>query len=128
MAATSKPMDSRTKASRALTSVLNSPACTSPSAARLLQPLWRDGYRDAKAGVILNDLVPAGKQQRLIPTRDPKASRQVMIVLDAVNAVHGWRTLRIAATGVAQTWATRQQRLSQRDTTRLQDIMQAKAF
>jgi transposase-like protein len=59
----------------------------------------------------------------MFPTRDPKASTRVMGVLDVVNAVHGRGTLRIAATGVAQTWATRQQRLSQRDTTRLQDIM-----
>jgi DNA polymerase V len=94
----------------------------------LLQSPWKDGYRYAKAGVIFNDLVPAGEQQRMFPTCDPKASARVMGVLAAVNAVHGRGTLRIAATGIARTWVTRQQRLSPRYTTRLEDITQAEAF
>jgi DNA polymerase V len=97
-------------------------------AVRLLQPLWRNGFLYAKAGVILNDLVPAGEQQRLFPTRDPKVSAKVMGVLDAINAQHGRGTLRIAATGIARAWATRQQRLSPRYTTRLEEIMTAETF
>jgi DNA polymerase V len=95
---------------------------------RLLEPLWRDGYRYAKAGVILNDLVPAGEQQRLFATRSPAASARTMAVMDAINAQHGRGTLQVASTGLARSWATRARRLSPRYTTQLDEILQAEAF
>ncbi|MBO1081644.1 Y-family DNA polymerase [Roseomonas haemaphysalidis] len=95
---------------------------------RLLEPLWRDGFRYAKAGVILNDLVPAGQQQRLFATRSPQASAKTMGVMDAINARYGRGTLRVAATGFTRSWATRAQRLSPRYTTRLEDILRVLAY
>jgi DNA polymerase V len=95
---------------------------------RLLEPLWRDDYRYAKAGVMLNDLVPAGVQRRLFAGRDPQASARTMAVMDAINAQHGRGTLRVAATGFTRSWATRAQRLSPRYTTQLEDILQALAY
>ena len=95
---------------------------------RLLEPLWRDGFRYAKAGVILNDLVPAGQQQRLFATRSPQASAKIMGVMDAINARYGRGTLRVAATGFTRSWATRAQRLSPRYTTRLEDILRVLAY
>jgi DNA polymerase V len=73
-------------------------------ATRLLRPLWKGGYRYARAEVILNDLVPAGEQPRLFPTCEPNVSAKVMGVLDAINAQHGRGTLRIVATGIAHSW------------------------
>ena len=95
---------------------------------RLLEPLWRDGFRHAKAGVMLNDLVPAGVQRRLFASRDPQASAKTMAVMDAINAQHGRGTLRVAATGFTRSWATRAQRLSPRYTTRLEDILRVLAY
>lgn len=97
-------------------------------AVRLLAPLWRDGFRYAKAGVILNDLVPAGEQARLFATRSPEASAKTMAVMDAINARHGRGTLQVASTGISRNWATRAQRLSPCYTTRLEDILVVQAF
>jgi DNA polymerase V len=97
-------------------------------AVRLLTPLWRDGFRYAKAGVILNDLVPAGEQARLFSTRSPEASAKTMAVMDAINAWHGRGTLQVASTGIARSWATKAQRVSPRYTTRLEEILRVEAY
>ena len=39
-------------------------------AVRMAEGLWRDGLRYAKAGVVLNDLQPAGRQARIFATRE----------------------------------------------------------
>jgi len=95
---------------------------------RLLELLWRDGYRYAKAGVMLNDLILAGAQRRSFATRDLKASAKTMAVMDANNAQHGRGTLWVAATGLTRSWATRAQRLSPRYTTRLEDILRVLVY
>ena len=97
-------------------------------AVRLLEPLWREGCRFFKAGVMLDDLSVPQVQARLFPTRSPEASRRAMAALDAVNAVHGAGTLRPASTGLARAWSTRAARRSPRYTTRLEEIMGARAL
>jgi hypothetical protein len=67
----------------------------------LLTPLWCDGFRYGKAGVILNGFVPAGEQQRLFATRRPKP-RKTMAVMDAINAQHGHGALLVASTDLAR--------------------------
>ena len=95
-------------------------------AIRMLRPLWRGGHRYFKAGVILNDLVPAAEQPRMLfATRDPVRSAKVMAALDTVNARYGHGTLRPLATGIARSWGTRHERLSPRYTTRLEEILVA---
>ena len=98
-------------------------------ALRMLRPLWVPGLRYFKAGVVLNDLVPERQQPcMLFATRDPVKSAKVMQALDAVNARYGRGTLRPLATGIARPWATRQDRLSQRYTTRIEEILVATAW
>jgi len=95
-------------------------------AIRLLEPLWRDGCRFFKAGVMLNDLSPPEVQAGLFATRSPGVSRRVMGVLDLVNHTHGAGTLRPAATGVTRAWSTRASKRSPRYTTRIEEIMGAR--
>lgn len=98
-------------------------------AIRMLRPLWRSGHRYFKAGVILNDLVEASRQPRvLFATRDPVQSAKLMTALDAVNARYGRGTLRPLATGIERSWGTRHDRLSPRYTTRLEEILVATAW
>ncbi|WP_235034966.1 DUF4113 domain-containing protein [Roseomonas sp. 18066] len=97
-------------------------------AMRLLVPLWREGFAYAKAGIMLTELVPARQQARLFQTRDPVRSAKTMAALDAVNERFGRGTLRPLATGIARPWGTRQQKLSQRYTTRIEEIMRATTF
>ncbi|PHK93401.1 DNA repair protein [Pseudoroseomonas rhizosphaerae] len=97
-------------------------------AVRMAEGLWQDGRRWVKAGVVLNDLQPAGRQARLFATREPRASAKTMAVMDAINRQHGAGTLRPAAIGIAQNWGTRRTMLSPRYTTRIGEIMRVRAF
>ena len=87
-------------------------------AVRAGRRLWREGFRYAKAGIVLLDLkrredVPT----TLFPSRDPEVSTRLMGALDAVNARYGPRTLIPAIAGIPQGWSMRRQRLSPRYTT-----------
>ena len=98
-------------------------------AVRMLRPLWRQGFRYFKVGVLLDDLRDAATEPRsLFPTRDPAKSARLMAALDAVNARFGRGALRPLSTGVARPWGTRHARLSPRCTTRLDELMEAKAW
>ena len=98
-------------------------------AVRMLRPLWRQGFRYFKVGVVLDDLRDAATEPRsLFPTRDPAKSARLMAALDAVNARYGRGALRPLATGLARPWGTRHARLSPRYTTRVEELMEAKAW
>ncbi len=98
-------------------------------AVRMLRPLWRDGYRYAKSGVLLDDLRDAATEPRsMFPTRDPAKSARLMAALDAVNARFGRGALRPLSTGLARPWGTRHARLSPRYTMRVDEIMEARAW
>ena len=90
--------------------------------------LWREGYRYAKAGVVLLDLkAKADLPPMLFPTRDPDRSARLMSALDAVNTRFGRRTLAPAVAGIAQGWSMRRQRLSPRYTTHFDELLEAHA-
>ena len=98
-------------------------------AVRMLAPLWQDGRRYMKAGVMLDDLRDAATQPRsLFPTRDPRQSAALMRAVDQVNGRYGRGALRPLATGLDRPWGTRAARLTPRYTTCLGEIMQARAL
>jgi len=98
-------------------------------AARMLKPLWRAGHRYYKAGVVLNDLVREVEQPlMLFATRDPIRSAKVMAAMDTVNARYGRGTIRPLSTGIKRGWSTRHDRLSDRYTTQLSEILVATAW
>ena len=90
--------------------------------------LWRDGYKYAKAGVVLLDLKPAAAlPDTLFPTRDPERSASLMAALDAVNARYGRHTLNPAVAGLTRAWGMRRQKLSPRYTTHVDELLAARA-
>jgi len=98
-------------------------------AVRMLAPLWRDGHRYMKVGVMLDDLRDKATQPRsMFPTRDPAHSTALMRAMDQVNSRYGRGTLRPLATGTTRPWGTRAARLTQRYTTHAGEIMQATAL
>ncbi len=79
--------------------------------------------------MLLDDLRDAATEPRsLFPTRDPAKSARLMAALDAVNARFGRGALRPLSTGLARPWSTRHARLSPRYTTRVDELMEAKAW
>jgi DNA polymerase V len=91
--------------------------------------LWRDGYRYAKAGVVLVDLTRPTEQPRdLFPSTDRERRARLMAALDTVNMRYGRRTLSPATAGIAHaSWSMRRQKLSPQYTTRVDEILSARA-
>lgn len=99
------------------------------AATRAARGLWRDGYRYAKAGVILLDLYEPQELPiaNLFPSRDPEKSKSLMVALDAINGRFGRET--VSAGGLVQrkAWSMRRRNLSPCYTTRLSDLLEVKA-
>ena len=99
------------------------------AASRAAAPLWRDGYRYAKAGVILLDLyrrddLPVAN---LFPSRDPAKSKSLMVALDAINGRFGRDTANAGGLIQRSSWRMRRRNLSPCYTTRLADLLQVQA-
>ena len=76
-----------------------------------------DDLRDAEA-----------EPPSLFPTRGPAKSARLRSALDAVKARLGRGALRPLSTGIARSWGTRHGRMSPRYTTRVDELMEAKAW
>ena len=93
------------------------------TALRGLRAIYRKGYRYAKAGVLLNDLVDAGHMQTtFFDERDRVRSLRLSNAMDRINADYGAETLHYAATGFSRTWRTKFMRRSPRFTTRWDEL------
>lgn len=94
------------------------------NATRVARGLWRDGFRYAKAGLVLLDLkTPSDLPDTLFPSRSPETSARLMAALDAVNARYGRQTLVPAIAGIKPAWSMRRQRLSPRYTTHIEELL-----
>ena len=91
---------------------------------RLLDPLWRDGYQYAKAGVVLSDFYDIGTYQAGLfdqPSGHTN-SRQLMHVMDTIN--HSGRgKVFFARQGIKRSWTMKREHLSPAYTTRWNGLM-----
>ncbi|WP_395495558.1 Y-family DNA polymerase [Acetobacter sp. KSO5] len=97
------------------------------TATRLLRAIWRDGFRYAKGGVLLNDLAPAGQQASLFAAPEEQ-SPALMDAMDSINRRFGREAIKPLSTGVERAWRPRQGMLSSRFTTYFQEILEANSF
>jgi DNA polymerase V len=98
------------------------------SALRAARHLWRDGYRYAKAGIILLDLASSREQpDNFFPSRDPEKSAALMRAMDLVNQRFGRNTLRPAVVAERPRWGMRRANISPSYTTQPKEIMRVKA-
>lgn len=93
------------------------------AAVRSLDRIWLDGYRYAKAGVMLNDFTPTGVSQlNLFDEMQPRAhSDQLMKALDSINH-SGLGKVWFAGRGIAPEWQMKRDMLSPSYTTRWSDL------
>ena len=96
-------------------------------AVRAAKRMWRDGFRYTKAGVMLVDLTAAPGQAQLLASRDPGRSAALMTAMDRINERYGRGTVRPGGTSPRPRWTTRHDRLSPCYTTRIADIVRARA-
>jgi DNA polymerase V len=93
------------------------------AAVKSLDRIWLNGYRYAKAGVMLNDFTPTGVSQlNLFDEIQPRAhSDQLMKALDSINH-SGLGKVWFAGCGIAPEWQMKREMLSPAYTTRWSEI------
>ena len=100
-------------------------------AMEMVSALWQAGYRYGKAGVMLTDLGPAGREQVTLFREDDNAEKgkALMAVMDTINR-SGKGKVWLAGRGVNQAarcvWAMRRAHLSPAYTTRWNDLPRAR--
>ena len=94
------------------------------AAVRLLERLYRPGYRYQKCGVMLLDLSPVTRAQAdLFDARDREREAWLMRALDSLNTDYGARTVRVGNVGGTRpAWAMRQAFRSPRYTTNWREL------
>lgn len=93
---------------------------------KALEKIFRDGYHYKKAGVIVLDLVPDNPRQIALFENSNPNHVNIMKAMDTINSKYGQHTLKLAAQDPKRLWKMRQEKLSPRYTTDLNDIIQIK--
>ena len=93
-------------------------------AVRLGERLWRDGFRYAKCGVMITELLPEAVQQPALWSEvDRERRERAWRTVDKLNAALGRGTIRILSTGPKEAaWQLRAEYQSKRWTTRWDEI------
>lgn len=92
-----------------------------------LDCIFKEGYSYKKAGVIALEFNPENEQQlSFFENTNPK-HKAVMDVMDKINRGVGQQKLKLASQDMGRQWKMRQEKLSPRYTTRLNEILTIKA-
>lgn len=94
------------------------------SALRCLNTIWREGYRYAKAGVMLGDFYQSGVAQfDMFSEQQPRANADaLMAALDGINRSGKGKVFFAGQGDRDSSWQMKREMLSPRYTTRLNDI------
>ncbi len=102
------------------------------AAAMGMRRMYEPGYRMAKAGVMLLDLVPGSvlRGELDLEEEDQRDRTRLMVALDALNGRYGKGTVHSASTGgtnKGKDWGMKQERRTPQYTTRWEDVPVARA-
>ena len=91
-----------------------------------LQRIYKKGYHYKKAGVVVMEITPENeKQLSLFENSNPK-HKPLMEVVDKINNALGHQKIKLGSQDLTKTWKMRQELLSPRYTTNLDDIITVK--
>ncbi len=101
----------------------NSAIELSAFAVKALRLIFKEGIAYKKAGVIVMDICPENNRQITLFENTNDKHQILMQTMDAINKNIGQQKLRLASQSLGRTWKMRQERLSNRYTTRLDEII-----
>lgn len=92
--------------------------------AKLLRQIFREGFRYAKAGVVLSDLIRGAETQDdlLAPIKKTEQKTSLMLALDTINRRMGKHTVYYAGAGIHKSWSMNRKMVSPNYTTRWAEI------
>jgi DNA polymerase V len=97
------------------------------AACQLLEEIYKPGFEYRKTGVLLTDIVPdKGKQASFLLNVNDGKQQSVMRAVDQINHRFGRNSIRPLAMGFNHDWRMKQERLSNRYTTRIDEIASVK--
>ncbi len=97
-------------------------------ALKILDAIYRPGYRYKKAGVMLLDLAPAGKQQGSLFKQPHSKHVRLSHLVDDLNDQMGRGTIQMAGAGTKIGWSMKRERMSPAFTSSWREIMRARAI
>ncbi|MDN3594381.1 Y-family DNA polymerase [Zunongwangia endophytica] len=115
------------KASRAvsLSFPTNSTIVLTKAAIYGLKSIYKAGYQYKKAGVIIMGISPQSNRQLALFTNENPKHQQLMKTIDVLNRTQNGK-LKFAGQDIGRTWKMKQERLSPRFTSRLDEIIKVK--
>ncbi|HOO83029.1 MAG TPA: Y-family DNA polymerase [Prolixibacteraceae bacterium] len=88
-----------------------------------LEYIFKNGYQYKKAGVIVMDLVPDSERQMTLFDGPNLKHIDLMKTIDKLNQSIGQQKIKLASQDLDRTWKMRQEKLSPRYTTRLDELI-----
>lgn len=88
-----------------------------------LEKIYKKGFSYKKAGVIVMDIVPENTKQLCLYDNADTRHSVILDVIDKVNKSIGRQKIRLASQDLGRTWKMRQEKLSPRYSTRMEDIL-----
>ena len=117
---------------QSMSTIVNLPYPTDSSliiskyATEALKGIFKKGLHYKKAGVILMGLVPKNERQlNLFTTENPK-HKPLMETIDSINKKYESHKIKLGNQDLKRTWKMRQERLSPKYTTNINEILTVK--
>lgn len=94
----------------------------------MLKKIYRPGFKYSSAGIMLDDISPAGSGQSDMFGYQPTVSKRdkLMTAVDEINGRLGKNTVRVGVTAGKKEWTMKQERKSPSYTSKVSDIPRAK--
>ena len=98
----------------------------STQAVNAVKTIYKKGIKYKKAGVIVTGLVPTDNYQLNMFSREDPKHKPLMSAIDTLNRKYNGRKIKLGNQDLERTWKMRQERLSPRYTTNINDIIVVK--
>ncbi len=93
-----------------------------------LKQIFKEGYRYKKAGVIIMNFSPEQQRQLSMFENSNHKHKGLMKIIDKINTNFGQQKIKLASQDLKRVWKMKQEKLSQRYTTRIEEILIIKAI
>lgn len=88
-----------------------------------LENIFKEGYAYKRAGVIVMDITPEGEEQLTLFNNSNPKHKALMKAIDQLNLSIGEQKVKLASQDLERTWKMKQEHLSPRYTTRLDEVI-----
>ena len=91
-----------------------------------LKAIFKEGYQYKKAGVVVMGITPENEKQLNFFVEENPKHQNIMQVMDKINLSLGQQKLKLGVQDLGRTWKMRQEKLSPRYTTKLDEVIEIK--